>query len=406
MSRHGLGTIRTVKDRVTGEVVGYQALLPRERSQPPPGCRNPLGYKQPLGPRQPTREAARSLLNAAILEMRAAPTLRHGLPLAHYVSAAIKAKAHASRRAGASAGQVATWRSIESRWLPESQFIDWPPPTIDIADVQSWIDRLRDDAESVKGEPLSSSFVRQVNSLLVAAFERAKVQPNPATLVKLPPKDSPKVPHLDLAAQRRLFGADSIPLADRVMAGCGMGAGLRVGELLSIEIDDARVDDHDPHLIVRYGGPGRSPTKGRRIRRVELFDPGLGFWRRWLADHYRGGQLVFGGPKGGYQKHWPELFPNWASAAKVDRLSSHVMRHTYAVSTLSGSWGYEPRSLEFVSQQLGHADRSTTERYYGAFDVGVWQREVRHMTGRETMVRVAAVADELLGQDERWNSDE
>jgi len=140
--------------------------------------------------------------------------------------------------------------------------------------------------------------------------------------------------------------------------------------------------------------------KGGKVRRVELVEPGLGFWRLWMSEFYRhGDRLVFAGPHGGYQKHWPERFPAWAPLAGVERLSSHVMRHTYAVAVLSGSWGYEPKSLEFVSSQLGHADLITTQRYYAAFEQGTWAREARAMrgAGKGEPIRGPITAAELLG---------
>ena len=81
-------------------------------------------------------------------------------------------------------------------------------------------------------------------------------------------------------------------------------------------------------------------------------------------------------------------------------MSSHIMRHSYAVAMLSGTWGYEPKSLDFVSQQLGHADRITTERFYKKFEGGTWRREVRHMTGRSDGPRRIWTADQLLGESE------
>ena len=102
-----------------------------------------------------------------------------------------------------------------------------------------------------------------------------------------------------------------------------------------------------------------------------------------MKEHYTGGVRVFEGARGGYLKNWPNRFPGWASVAEVDRLSSHIMRHSYAVALLSGTWGYEPASMEFVSKQLGHADVQTTERYYAAFEAGTWQREARRLTGQE-----------------------
>lgn len=403
-SEHGRGTVRTVRNR-QGVITGYQALLPRELSTPPEGCKNPERYQEPFGPVQPTEGAARALLDAAIVNLLKKETLQHGLTFAHYVESELKARLHQAKRKyendARAAKAVSTWRSIDKCWLRAASFYDYPPSAIDLKlELQPFFTYLTEEAEKKDGDPLSADFIHNVARFCRAVFERAGVSPNPAESLQLPDKQDPKVPHLDLAAQRRFFRAESVDLEDRTMAGCGTGAGLRVGELLSLEVPDLRLDDHDPHLIVRYGGPHHGPPKGGRLRRVDLFEPGLGFFRLWMERFYLGKALVFGGRQGGYQKAWPELFPRWADAAGVPRFHSHMMRHTYAVSVLSGSWGYEPKGLDFVQQQLGHSDRQTTEKYYGAFEHGTWQREVRLMRGRVDAIRREPVtALELLGID-------
>lgn len=403
-SEQGRGTVRKVRDRA-GNVTGYRALLPRELSTPPKDCLNRDRYQEPVGPPFATETEARTLLDAAIVEVRERrrSTLENGLTFAWYLKQEIQARLHAARRKYESAARanksVSTWRSIDRCWLSEAEWYELPPTAILHDDVQRYVTWLTDEAEGDSGEPLSGDFIRNVVRLVRASFARSLVKPNPASDLTLPPKGKPKVRYLELAAQRRLFGAAGIPLPDRIMAGCGMGAGLRVGELLPMRVDAVRLDGANPHLWVEFGGSHNSPTKSGRARRVELFEPGLGFWRLWMTEHYTGGPMVFPGPSGGYQKHWPERFPDWAQHAGVDRLTSHGMRHSYAVAMLSGSWGYEPRSLEFVSQQLGHAELSTTQRFYGAFEQGTWQREVARMTGRVVALdpRQAVTALELLG---------
>ncbi len=398
----GLGTVRAVRDK-SGAVTGWRALLPRELSDPPDGCKNPEKYQQPIGPLCETDGKARKILEAAIFSLTEKRALRHGLPLATYIDNVIRGKLQEARLVYPTAGRanlsVSTWRSIDRVWLKGSPFYEWLPVQIDIPDLQYFFDGLK-LKNSKRGDPLSSHFIRNVGALLRAAFELAGRAPNPMDSVKLPGRAKPKVEHLTLADQRRLLGCEDIRLADRVMMGCGMGAGLRVGELLSIEDTDVHLDDDDPHLWIQFGGAHRSPTKGRELRRVELFEPGLGFWRRWLADHRKPGEaVVFAGPNGGYQKHWAEQFPEWAEHAGRAAMTSHIMRHSYAVSMLSGSWGYEPKSLEFVQNQLGHSDQATTEKYYGAFEHGTWQRDVRRMTGREAerLARTVVTANALLG---------
>jgi len=404
-NEQGSGTIRTVRDRKTGLTLGFQALLPRELSDPPKDCKNPETYQRPIGPRFDTWDEARTLLDAAIVEKRDVSSLRHGLPVSNYVQQEIKGRLNEAKRAYENVARanksVSTWRSIDRVFISQAPFYGWPPSRVEVGDLQAWFDWLRDEAENSKtGEPLSGSFIRNVAQLLHAAFARAKIAPNPLDSLDLPAKSRPRVVHMALGEQRRFFGSGDIDLEDRVMAGCGMGAAVRVNELLSLEANDIFLDVADPHLIVRYGGDHHAPTKGRRIRRVELFEPGLGFWKIWMARFYTGGVRVFSGPKGGYLKAWPERFPGWSDVVGK-KITSHVMRHTYAVAILSGTWAYDPQSLEFVQQQLGHADRATTERYYGAYEIGTWQRQVRRFTGREARPEYSngLTALELLGFD-------
>lgn len=400
---HGLGSVKPVKNRETGAVVGYRAFLPREMSKAPENVKDKKNYQQPIGDTVATEEEAREMLRIVVTRLLEPGAVKHGLPFASLVAAEIRARYTAARRKYQSDARaskaVSTWRSIDRRWLSDAPFYNMPPEVIALDDLQQFIDWLRDEAEGDSGEPLSASFIGNVGRLIRASIGR-RAGANPAKALDLPKKAEPRVRYLDLTGQRRFFGcaAEEILLLDRAITGCGMGPGLRVGELLSMERDCVHLEDSDPHLMVRYGGAGHAPTKGGKVRRVELYEPGLGFWRFYMERFYRGTVRVFEGPAGGYLKAWPEQFPKWAKAAGVERLSSHVMRHSFAVALLSGSWGYEPRSMEFVSQQLGHADIQTTQRYYAAFERGTWVRETRRMTGRvEPVRRDPITALELLG---------
>lgn len=395
------GTIRTIKDRKTGAVLGYQAILPKELSSKPMGSTD-TRYREAVGPRQDTWEGAQRLLHASMVELRDKRALRHGLPLSSVLDAEIQHRFQAARRVHSSEARanrlVATWRSIVKIWLSQASFYNWPPKDISVDDLQFFFDRISLKNNPRTKAPLSGNFIRNVRALLKTAFERAKVKPNPADSLNLPAKNDPKVPHLDLAAQFSLFRCQEVPLADRLMIGCGMGAGLRVNELLSLEKQDVHLDVADPHLTVRFGGRAHAPTKGKKIRQVELFEPGLGFWRMWMSEHHDGGRQVFAGTSGGYLSKWAEGFQTWGAAAGLDALTSHYMRHSYAISMLSGVWGHEPTTLEFIQSQLGHSDITTTERFYGGFVTGLWAREARRVTGRETVAerRPAVTAEALL----------
>jgi hypothetical protein len=254
------GTVAIVRNG-RGDVLGFKALLPRALSRPPEGCKNPSRYQEQIGNLHPTKDAARRLLDAAVVELRNDPTAGCGLTFGDYAMSEIQARKRAAKKVygseAAANRRVATWRSVESRWLRKAPFFDWLPNAIEHSDLHKWFTYLTDEAENKAGEPVSASFVRQVASFCRAIFLRALPdKPHPIARVKLPKKETPKVPYLGIAAQRGVFSAGKIELSDRVMVGCGLGTGLRVGELLAIEADDVHLDDTNPHLSVRFGMVG------------------------------------------------------------------------------------------------------------------------------------------------------
>jgi len=419
-NEQGSGTIRTIKDRATGAILGYQALLPRELSKAPPGCKNPKTYQQALKKRFESEPAAREFLTAVIKEKLDPKNIVHGLPLAHYVQDEIRERYEAAvlkyevpSRANI---HVSAWRSIDRLWLSQAPFYQWTPSQIDVPALKAWFKEVRSTGKNSKtGRRLSASFIGNIGQLVKAALDQAEIAPNPMASVKLPKKDPVRVKFLTLPEQLRFYQSPQIEERDRLMNGCGMGSGLRIGELLGLEEPDLHMDAHDPHLIVRYGGDDHAPPKGHteaksEFRRVELFEPGLGFFRAWMQRFYRGGVRVFEGPRGGYMNDWDRRYttaegegedaiPSW-SEIMGRRVTSHiVMRHTYAVAMLSGSWGYDPQSLEFIQQQLRHADLGVTQRYYGGYENGAQARQVRHFTGREPRKKAAGhvTAAALLG---------
>ncbi len=226
------GTVRTIRNR-KGEVTGYQALLPRDLSRAPVGHPNPEDYREPLGEPMPTYAAARGMLTAALIEARKNPLVGRGPDLAWHLDAEIKSRHTDARRELGSETKanklVSTWRSMERTWFARAPFYHWTPAQIGAGDLQSWVTSLREEAESHKGEPLSSDYIRGIILLARATLDRAGIKPNPARDLELPERSTPKIPHWLVESQRLIFGAaeKTLPYADKLMIGCGMGAGLR-----------------------------------------------------------------------------------------------------------------------------------------------------------------------------------
>lgn len=398
---YGSGSVKQEGDK-------WVPLLPRALSRPGKRVKNPGDYRERLEVCA-TKEEAEALLAACIAKRMAEPhaVMRQTLFSDDALETLKRLKSDALRRYQSEARankRISTPKGVMNNWLAKEPWFKKPTAQITTSELQTTINKIMREGRTQKGDPVSPAFMQHIHQFLSAVFEERGITPSPTLGLKMPKKSKPKVEFWSIREQYNFFGyeGDEITLEDQVMAGCGMGLGLRVGELLSLEIDDVHIDDDRPYITVRFGGSDHSPPKGNIERRVELFEPGLGFLRIWLDQFFRNSRsgLVFGGPLDGYQKHWPEKFPEWLEPAKLRASHSHMMRHSYAVSMLSGTWGYQPQTLDFLKTQMGHKDLQTTERYYAAYEQKAWENHVARMTGRAERLtqKDVVTAAKLLGR--------
>jgi integrase/recombinase XerC len=131
------------------------------------------------------------------------------------------------------------------------------------------------------------------------------------------------------------------------------GSGLRVAELVGIDLDEL---DLARGRVVVLG-------KGRKQRTVPLSEPAVAAVRRWL-EHGRAQLVTEATPAGALllNQRGKRLTPRDAHRI-VDRRANapthpHALRHTFATHLLDGG-----ADLRVVQELLGHADLSTTQRY-------------------------------------------
>lgn len=302
-----------------------------------------------------------------------------------------------SRKRGMHAGHKARshLEGVERNWLSEAPFWNKDMALIRGEELTEWFRQLQATGRNAHGLPVSDSWILQIRKELIGVFEHLDMEvPDFDTEAKVV---RGQVSALNLRQQKHFFRQVIQDETDRIMAGCMMGAGLRKGELLSLRLINVYVGQ-DPHVIIETGGAHLAPTKSLKARRVELFEPGLGFFRlavRKYRDNPKG--LLFSGPKGGYMKHWPDKFKTWSDALGM-KLTSHMMRHSYAYSMLSGAWGYSPQNITFVSKQLGHTETRTTEESYGHWDPGTGLMIARVLRGENSFQERVVTAAELLGE--------
>jgi len=207
----------------------------------------------------------------------------------------------------------------------------------------------------------SSRKLSALRSLFDSLVREDRLASNPARRVRAPKvrRDLPTFLTADEAA-RLLDGrpdADTpLGVRDAAILELLYGAGLRVAELVALDVDQVRPD----RPLFRVTG------KGRKEREVPLGPPARHALERYLGVR---GRLVAGGRE-------EALFLNARGGRLGDRsirrivkreglvsdllkdLHPHALRHSFATHLLEG--GADLRSIQ---ELLGHASLATTQRY-------------------------------------------
>ncbi len=152
--------------------------------------------------------------------------------------------------------------------------------------------------------------------------------------------------------------AEGLGLRDLAMLELLYGAGLRVSELVSLDLDSCNIE----------AGFIRCLGKGNKERIVPLGRQAAGALARYLkkerprliATHVQI-QALFVNRRGGRltrQRVW-QVLKDYAKAGLIKKsISPHTLRHSFATHLLEGG-----ADLRIVQELLGHASISTTQRY-------------------------------------------
>jgi integrase/recombinase XerD len=250
--------------------------------------------------------------------------------------------------------------ALYARYLAEVGIAD--PTEVAAEDLEAYLVWLRDQ-RSAAGRPYaSSSRARAV--VAVRGFHRFLLQDqltdrDPAAALPTPraARSLPKA--LSLSEVERLLAAPvgdaALSLRDRAMLELLYGAGLRISELVGLDVDDL---DRSEQLVAVRG-------KGDRDRLVPYGEPAAEALDAWLV---RGRPrlhphvpAVFVNARGGRltrQGAWKLITGHADRVGLGERVSPHTLRHSFATHLLDG--GADVRA---VQELLGHASVTTTQIY-------------------------------------------
>ncbi len=184
---------------------------------------------------------------------------------------------------------------------------------------------------------------------------------NPVLGVRAPKAARPLPKALSVEQANKLLepqGEDSVALArDRAMFELLYSSGLRLGELVSLDIGDGRLDLSEGEVTVTgKGSKTRTVPVGARAR--EALRAWLGVRKQLAAPEER---ALFVGARG--RRIGPALVGKrlqaWAARSGLGQhVHPHMLRHSFASHVLQSS-----QDLRAVQELLGHASISTTQVY-------------------------------------------
>lgn len=233
---------------------------------------------------------------------------------------------------------------------------DWA--AVGRAEVQAHLASLVERGLSARSQARALSAIRGLHALLV----REKLAAVDATDDVDAPRPGRKLPALLSRDEVEALLAQPDPRRaagrrDRAMLELLYATGLRVSELVGLELNDVNLETR---VLVARG-------KGSKERLVPVGAPAAEAVRAYLRTardallRGRRSKHLFVGPRGGplTRQGFAKILGRCARAAGIRRrISPHKLRHSFATHLLEGG-----ADLRSVQAMLGHADVSTTQIY-------------------------------------------
>ncbi len=219
---------------------------------------------------------------------------------------------------------------------------------------------LRTVSDTPRSPASLHRFKAAVRSFFSWLEETGQASENPARSVTL--RRIPRTPpsFLTEAEKRRLLKelrgrSSTLAIRDRVVIELFLGTGIRLQELVDLDIDDVDLDAK--HLHVRAKGD---------VPQVKFLKSKLrSLLRSYLKERRRQGdgecRALFLSNRGSRlcERQVARRLEHWLKAARIEKqLTPHALRHTFATHLYSRTG-----DILVVQRALGHRDLSTTQIY-------------------------------------------
>ena len=256
---------------------------------------------------------------------------------------------------------LAVWRAFCS-----ARRID--PEKTSSKHITDYLECLREGKRPATAPYRPSSVARMlvaVRALYRFLVREGRLDTDPTATVGSPkkPRSIPKaIPLADIETLLALPHKDLLGRRDRAVLETLYGAGLRISELVGLDVDDLDLDEGTVLVRMGKGSKSRRVPIGRAARKA--LDDYLAASRPELATRSRAGSsrgALFLNARGGRlsrQGCW-KILKGYAEGAGLEgRVSPHTLRHSFATHMLDAG-----ADIRVVQELLGHASLSTTQVY-------------------------------------------
>jgi len=241
-----------------------------------------------------------------------------------------------------------------SHYCTNNQVTQW-------ADVKEF--HIRTFVGTLRHNGLSSRSIQRALSAIRSFFrfliQRKQIKQNPCATIKTPKTEKKPLPNLlDVDQMARLLEIsrdDPLSLRDLAIMELAYSSGLRLSEIVALDIDSIDLNDHVVTLHGK-GGKMRIVPVGRfAIKAIEAWQQ----VRNTLTPADETALFVSRSGRRLGQRSIQQRLKQWAIKQGLDsHVHPHMLRHSFA-SHLLESCG----DLRAVQELLGHADISTTQIY-------------------------------------------